>query len=82
MRVQIRLRMAKFLKNGTSIHGMKHVIVIVGLVSESSVAQEYILQTLAAFGLWIYSDRRTLGQSLHTRAESGSLHAWYPTAQE
>ncbi len=42
---------------------MKHVIVIVGLVSKSSVVQEYVLQTPAAFGLSIYSDQELSGRA-------------------
>jgi hypothetical protein len=61
---------------------MKHVIVVIGLVRESSVVQEYILQTLAAFGLWVHPDWGILVLSLRARAENGGTHAWYPAAQE
>ena len=81
-RVQIRLRMPELAKDGTAIHAMKHVIVMVGLVRESSVIQKHVEQTLAAFRLWCYSNRGTPWQRLRARAEIRNSYAWSPVTQE
>jgi hypothetical protein len=81
-RLEIRLRMTELPKNGATIHAIRHMIVVVGLVRESSFVQEYILQTLAAFGLWVHPDWGTLMLSLHAHAKNGGTHARYPAARE
>jgi hypothetical protein len=80
--VQIWLRMLEFPEDGTAVHAMKKVIVVVGLVQESSVVQEHIKQMLAAFRLWCHSDWGCLWQIVHTRAERGYLNARFPSTQE
>ncbi len=80
MDVQIWLRMPEFPEDGTALHAMKQVIVVVGLVWEPSVIQEHVKQMLAAFRLWCHSDWGCLQQLMRARAKRGYLNAWFPLA--
>ncbi len=56
-RLKIWLRMTQLPEDKLAVHTMKHVILVIGLVGEPSVVQEYILQTLAAFWLGVHPNR-------------------------
>ncbi len=68
--VQIRLRMPEFPKDGATVHTMKNMIVVVGLVGEPSVVQEQVKQTLAASRLWCNSDRGVIQCKLGAHVKS------------
>ena len=55
---------------------MEQVIVIVGLIRESLVVQEYILQFPTAFWFWRDANRVSLKKRLRSRAEAGCSEAW------
>jgi len=79
--IEIRLRVLQFPKNGATIHAMKQGVVIVGLVGEPSVVQEYILQTLAAFWLMCYSNGGAPLQNGCNRAKANGSYGWWPAMQ-
>ncbi len=73
--VQIRLRMPEFPKDGSAVHAVKHMIVVVELVGEPSVVQEHVKQTFVVFRLWCNSDRGVIQRKLRA-----CVKCRYPTA--
>ena len=76
--IEIRLWVLQFPKDGATVHAMKQGVIIGGLVGESSVVQEHILQTLAAFQLMCYLNGGAHLQNGCSCAKASSSYGWLP----